>query len=438
MKTLTVKREGTSTEFSYEIVWDGSYERLAGCVENLKLPAKKACIVTDSTVSELYLEEVKNVLSPLFETVTAFVFPAGEASKNLDTVKDLYTHLIENHFERKDILFALGGGVVGDLTGYAAATYLRGIDFIQLPTTLLAQVDSSVGGKTGVDFDQYKNMVGAFHHPRLVYMNMATLKSLNGEQFACGMGEVLKTGLIRDEKFYIWTINHMSEIEERIEPVLTKMIQKCCDIKRQVVENDPTEGISSPKIEKRVPSVLTSSEVALLLDQPKNVDLKGTRDKAMLEFAYATGMRVTEIISLDIDDIDFKEGFVNCRKANKQRIIPLGKMSLKALKEYTDHAREILLKDDNEKALFVNVNGQRLTRQGFWKIIKYYKEQAHISKDITPHVLRHSFATLCSTLGMPPEVLHVIIGHADFDTTRKYYIHITEAKKKNEMLKLYR
>lgn len=139
MKTLTVKREGTSTEFSYEIVWDGSYERLAGCVENLKLPAKKACIVTDSTVSELYLEEVKNVLSPLFETVTAFVFPAGEASKNLDTVKDLYTHLIENHFERKDILFALGGGVVGDLTGYAAATYLRGIDFIQLPTTLLAR-----------------------------------------------------------------------------------------------------------------------------------------------------------------------------------------------------------------------------------------------------------------------------------------------------------
>ena len=134
MKTLTVKREGTSTEFSYEIVWDGSYEHLAGCVENLKLPAKKACIVTDSTVSELYLEEVKNVLSPLFETVTAFVFPAGEASKNLDTVKDLYTHLIENHFERKDILFALGGGVVGDLTGYAAATYLRGIDFIQLPT----------------------------------------------------------------------------------------------------------------------------------------------------------------------------------------------------------------------------------------------------------------------------------------------------------------
>ena len=191
-------------------------------------------------------------------------------------------------------------------------------------------------------------------------------------------------------------------------------------VKNKDVENDPTEGISSPKIEKRVPSVLTSSEVALLLDQPKNVDLKGTRDKAMLEFAYATGMRVTEIISLDIDDIDFKEGFVNCRKANKQRIIPLGKMSLKALKEYTDHAREILLKDDNEKALFVNVNGQRLTRQGFWKIIKYYKEQAHIAKDITPHVLRHSFATHLLQNGADLKSIQTMLGHSDISSTQVY------------------
>ena len=191
-------------------------------------------------------------------------------------------------------------------------------------------------------------------------------------------------------------------------------------VKNKDVENDPTEGISSPKIEKRVPSVLTSSEVALLLDQPKNVDLKGTRDKAMLEFAYATGMRVTEIISLDIDDIDFKEGFVNCRKANKQRIIPLGKMSLKALKEYTDHAREILLKDDNEKALFVNVNGQRLTRQGFWKIIKYYKEQAHIAQDITPHVLRHSFATHLLQNGADLKSIQTMLGHSDISSTQVY------------------
>ena len=192
------------------------------------------------------------------------------------------------------------------------------------------------------------------------------------------------------------------------------------EAKNKVVEKDPTEGIQSPKIEKRVPSVLTSSEVALLLDQPKDVDLKGTRDKAMLEFAYATGMRVTEIISLDIDDINFEEGYVNCRHANKPRIIPLGKLSLKALKEYTEQARNILIKDDNEKALFVNVNGQRLTRQGFWKIIKYYKDQAHITKDITPHVLRHSFATHLLQNGADLKSIQMMLGHSDILSTQIY------------------
>ena len=163
--------------------------------------------------------------------------------------------------------------------------------------------------------------------------------------------------------------------------------------KNKKIEKNPTENIQSPKIEKRTPCILTSKEVELLLDQPKDVDLKGTRDKAMLEFAYATGMRVTEIISLNIDDVNLEEGYVTCKTGNKQRTIPLGTMPLNALKEYVDDARDVLIKNDDEKALFVNVNGGRLTRQGFWKIIKYYKEQAHITKDITPHVLRHSFAT---------------------------------------------
>ncbi len=191
-------------------------------------------------------------------------------------------------------------------------------------------------------------------------------------------------------------------------------------IKKGKVKKDPTRNIQSPKVEKRVPSVLTSKEVELLLEQPKDVDLKGTRDKAMLEFAYATGMRVTEIISLDIDDIDFENKCVNCSKANKQRVIPLGKLSIKALKEYTEHARKILLKDDNEKALFVNVNGQRLTRQGFWKIIKYYKEQAHITKDITPHVLRHSFATHLLQNGADLKSIQTMLGHSDISSTQVY------------------
>lgn len=191
-------------------------------------------------------------------------------------------------------------------------------------------------------------------------------------------------------------------------------------IRIKKVKHDPTENIQSPKIEKRVPNVLTSQEVELLLEQPKNIDLKGIRDKAMLEFAYATGMRVTEIISLDINDVNMEEAFVICRNGSKQRNIPLGSLSLKALKEYIEEARPILIKNENEKALFVNINGDRLTRQGFWKIIKYYKEQAHITKDITPHVLRHSFATHLLQNGADLKAIQTMLGHSDISSTQVY------------------
>ncbi len=179
-------------------------------------------------------------------------------------------------------------------------------------------------------------------------------------------------------------------------------------------------NLQAPKIEKRVPSILTSQEVELLLEQPKNVDLKGSRDKAMLELAYATGMRVTEIINLNCDDVNLKEGFVTCSNQNKQRNIPIGTISAKALKEYIDNARPILVKDENEEALFVNINGKRLTRQGFWKIVKYYKEQAHISKDITPHVLRHSFATHLLQNGADLKAIQTMLGHSDISSTQVY------------------
>jgi integrase/recombinase XerD len=192
------------------------------------------------------------------------------------------------------------------------------------------------------------------------------------------------------------------------------------ETKNKTVEKDPTEGIQSPKIEKRVPSVLTSNEVALLLEQPKNVDLKGTRDKAMLEFAYATGMRVTEIISLNVEDVNLEEGYVLCKNGSKIRTIPIGNLSLKALKEYVNNARNVLIKNEETKALFVNVNGSRLTRQGFWKIIKYYKEQAHIAKEITPHVLRHSFATHLLQNGADLKSIQAMLGHSDILSTQVY------------------
>ncbi len=191
-------------------------------------------------------------------------------------------------------------------------------------------------------------------------------------------------------------------------------------LRNSKVKADPTEGIQSPKIEKRVPNILTSQEVSLLLDQPKNIDLKGIRDKAMLEFAYATGMRVTEIISLNIEDINLEEGYATCRSGSKHRNIPLGKMSLKALREYIDDARPILIKSESEKALFVNINGRRLTRQGFWKIVKFYKEQAHITKEITPHVLRHSFATHLLQNGAELKAIQTMLGHSDISSTQVY------------------
>lgn len=191
-------------------------------------------------------------------------------------------------------------------------------------------------------------------------------------------------------------------------------------VKKGKVKEDPTEHIQSPKIEKRVPSVLTSKEVELLLEQPKDVDLKGIRDKAMLEFAYATGMRVTEIISLNMEDVHLNEGYVTCKNGSKQRNIPLGKMAAKALKEYIEEARGILIKSEDEQALFVNINGGRLTRQGFWKIIKYYKEQAHITKEITPHVLRHSFATHLLQNGADLKAIQTMLGHSDISSTQVY------------------
>ena len=191
-------------------------------------------------------------------------------------------------------------------------------------------------------------------------------------------------------------------------------------LKNRKIKVDPTAKIQSPKIEKRVPCILTSKEVELLLNQPKNVDLKGIRDKAMLEFAYATGMRVTEIISLNIDDVNLEEGYVICKNGGKQRNIPLGNLSLNALSEYIERARDILIKNEEEQALFVNINGGRLTRQGFWKIIKYYKEQAHITKEITPHVLRHSFATHLLQNGADIKAIQTMLGHSDISSTQVY------------------
>ena len=191
-------------------------------------------------------------------------------------------------------------------------------------------------------------------------------------------------------------------------------------VKNKKAKINPTENVQAPKVEKHAPSILSSQEIELLLNQPKDVDLKGIRDKAMLEFAYATGMRVTEIISLNIEDVNLMEGTVVCKTATKNRTIPLGTLSLRALEEYVQEARPVLIRNEEEQALFVNINGGRLTRQGFWKIIKFYKEQAHITKEITPHVLRHSFATHLLQNGADLKSIQTMLGHSDISSTQVY------------------
>ncbi len=202
---------------------------------------RKVCIVTDSNVGPLYAQEVQKTLAPVFSACEIYEIPAGEENKTLDQVRGIYAFLIEHRFDRQDLLAALGGGVVGDMTGFAAATYLRGVDFIQIPTTLLSQVDSSIGGKTGVDFDSYKNMVGAFHMPRLVYMNLDTLQTLDARQYFSGFAEVMKQGLIRDSRFYQWLLANLYEICDRDPETLLSMVAKSCEIKRGIVERDPKE-----------------------------------------------------------------------------------------------------------------------------------------------------------------------------------------------------
>ena len=199
----------------------------------------------------------------------------------------------------------------------------------------------------------------------------------------------------------------------------------------KLIKENPMVGIEAPKIVRKTPQILSNSQVELLLEQPKPVDLKGKRDKAMLELVYATGLRVTELINLNVDDVDFKSGYIKCVGAkDKQRIIPIGNLARKALDDYINSAREYMVKDKKNTSLFVNVTGNRLTRQGFWKIIKYYQEQANIDVDITPHTLRHSFAVHLLENGADIDVIQEMLGHTD-KTSTQVYMSMTQNRLKD-------
>jgi len=203
-------------------------------------PSAQLMIVTNTTVKKLYLAGVKAALSDY--VTSSYVIPDGETYKNLDTLNDIVTELLKNHFDRGCWLVALGGGVVGDITGFAAACYQRGVDFIQIPTTLLAQVDSSVGGKTAVNHEMGKNMIGAFHQPRGVIADTAVLDSLPAREFSAGLAEVIKYGLIRDAEFFAWLEENMEKIMARDADALEHVIELSCRNKAEVVAADEREA----------------------------------------------------------------------------------------------------------------------------------------------------------------------------------------------------
>lgn len=228
-------------ERSYPIYVASDFTGLGKAMTSARL-AGKAVIITDSNVDRFFSEECFYVLSGAGFEVYKHVLPAGEANKTLDTVRDIYEFLLGIKLDRHSTLVALGGGVVGDITGFAAATFLRGINFIQVPTTLLAMADSSVGGKVGVDFKGSKNMIGAFYQPRFVYVNVNTLKTLPVRELRSGLAEVVKHGLIMDENFYEYIDFNIKKIFSFNEEVMQYITKMNCTIKGSVVEQDEKES----------------------------------------------------------------------------------------------------------------------------------------------------------------------------------------------------
>jgi len=227
---------------SYPIwIGDGIMPRLAGALDAVSFP-RRVVVVTNPTVGDLYLSAALEILADGGFVASSISIPDGESFKSLQTLETIYDSLISEGIDRYAGLIALGGGVIGDITGFAAATYLRGIPFAQVPTTLLAQVDSSVGGKTAVNHPLGKNLIGAFYQPRLVHIDVNTLKTLPTREFAAGMAEVVKYGIIRDRDFFDWLAAHVSSLKSLDAESLVAAVKRSCQIKANVVELDEKEN----------------------------------------------------------------------------------------------------------------------------------------------------------------------------------------------------
>lgn len=227
---------------SYQIIIESGCLQRVGEDLRLKNIAKRYGVVADDRVAELYGDTLMSSLKEAGIDAELLTFPHGEAQKTLATVGDLAGRLARLGFDRKDALIGLGGGVTGDITGFLASSYMRGIAFVQIPTTLLAQVDSSVGGKTGVDIPEGKNLVGAFYQPKAVYIDISVLESLEADELLGGLAEVIKYGVIRDENFFKFLSGNRESILKLEPEYINKLVYNCCRIKADVVSEDEREG----------------------------------------------------------------------------------------------------------------------------------------------------------------------------------------------------
>lgn len=239
MQPITVHRDDKPI---YNICFENNYDSLNEFISSSEFINRKICVVSDTNVSKYWLDTIMKSLKTMnLSQCISVVIEAGEENKNTDTIFKIIEQLINNRFDRKDCLIALGGGVIGDMTGFAASIYLRGIKFYQIPTSLLAMVDSSIGGKTGVDYNGYKNMVGAFHMPAGVLINTNALTTLPEREYISGFAEIIKHSLIADKEYFDYLGINGDEALNKNMDIVENIIYRSCNIKRNVVETDPTE-----------------------------------------------------------------------------------------------------------------------------------------------------------------------------------------------------
>jgi len=228
-------------ETRYNISITRDFNGLAEAFAQANLLGRKMAVICDGGVAPLYLAQIRGIVSQLAVSYNELVLCQGEPAKSFSTLTDIYGFLVNNGFQRDSLVVALGGGVVSDVAGFAAATYMRGIPYVIIPTTLLAQCDSSIGGKTGIDIGSHKNVVGAFAPPRLVYSNVSTLRTLPPREFASGMAEAIKHGLIKDAAYLAWISENARKIGEKQEDILEELVVQSCEVKAGVVEHDEYE-----------------------------------------------------------------------------------------------------------------------------------------------------------------------------------------------------